>query len=248
MKSTRYHAQQGFTWIETMFALAIMSLFLILSMRMYDVFRHDADLQDVKADVDQIFQAMNYYYQANCSQIKNVGGTTIKKVGTLDPSNNPPSNMPVNLTEYLLSPLRTNVLLTGKYVAQFNRQPNTTRTILKGDGTSNTYALGQVVIWTAQVAVQVTDAAKILDYKNILAADCISSYSGQYVLPCTAQSADTGDYLVWERLPSSTGNNKPSSWPSMEILKQFNQMYTTYPINVLTTNQTVTPQNYLCGG
>jgi hypothetical protein len=75
----------------------------------------------------------------------------------------------------------------------------------------------------------------------------LSSASGNGVTPCNA-SGNTGDYVVWERIPSkATPQTTSSEWVSNAQVNLFTQMYTTYPILGLTDSSQTNAQVYLCG-
>lgn len=243
--------QQGVTLVEVMLVFVVMTLIAISGFRLYDFYRHDVEMNQIRANVSQILQGMAYYYQANCSSSK-TADDNVKKPGTLDPSNNLQPWVPITMIQlqpYLTAPIPVNPLLgPSPYVMQFNRlEPPPDRMIARGDGTTPPYKIGKIILWTAQVAVKLSSEDEAQQYKNLLAADCVSSYSDSYVFPCSSSSAGKGDYIVWERWPSFTGSeNTPVTWQQMKVLQQFNQMYSTYPINYL-TDGTITNQNYLCG-
>jgi hypothetical protein len=101
--------------------------------------------------------------------------------------------------------------------------------------------------------VQVSDASQVAYYKARLGADCISSFSGATVAPC-ASSSGTGDYIVFERLPSLAAPKVTSSFESlMPNVLQFKRLYTNddnYAASVddSTYNSMTEYENYLCGG
>lgn len=106
-----------------------------------------------------------------------------------------------------------------------------------------------VVLWRIQIAVLIQDTTNIEVYKNQLLADCISSTgTNGTVTPC-ATSTGTGDYLVWERLPSfASPTMANTSSQSIQNLKTFNLQYShdqMYEFNNVTD---ASSQWYLCGG
>lgn len=95
-------------------------------------------------------------------------------------------------------------------------------------GANESIAPGSLV-WLEQVAVKLvnTTAGSEAAYMSVLQADCLSSLdSGTgLVYPCSA--GQTGNYLVWQRLPSAASPNLTSvEWPMMPMLKEFNLQYT----------------------
>lgn len=118
-----------------------------------------------------------------------------------------------------------------------------------------------VLIWRAQVAAQVYNPGVtpaqyqvlVQTYAYQTGADCVSSWNGTYVKPCSTNPVApvTNAYLVWERLPSYASSGMTSTfWQSVPLLKQFNLQYEhdqMYEFNVGYTGAS-TPQYYLCGG
>lgn len=233
---------QGATLLEMLLVTAIGVSLLVVGMRQYQTFKLDVDIQQLQSNVNVLFQAMARYYTAQCYG------------GALDPNYSPtPSNpFPISISAlttagYLMENLPVSPL-ASTYVLQFN-QSTTTR--MQNLSPSGSMGMGTIVIWRAQVAVQLNNTANTAAYKNYLGADCVSSPLGSIVTPCA--SALGGTYLVWERLPSFASPNSQSDlWLSNPMLQQFNQMYTTYPMGYLlnTTPEGQTPsgqQYYLCG-
>lgn len=273
----RNHSQQqrGITLLETMLVSVIASAILILSYQQYRSYKLDSDINQVKYNVDQLFQAASYYYQANCrNQVNSSTGAPIAGSGALDPLNNPVTPTvitPVQLYQagYLKEMLPwvpslvyddgTNTM-TG-YVVQFNLlTPQQARTInLSGGGTAN---VGNIYVWRIQVAVYVkpntTRVGKFTvstqdqaqKYMSMMGGQCVSQPTGSSVMPCSPTSTMTGDYVVFERLPSfATPSSSSGLYPTNAAIKQFNQQYTTYPILYMTggSASASSPQNYLCG-
>lgn len=274
-------SQEGMTLLELMLVLAISGAILVSGLNLYQSFMVDVNAQQLKYNVDVLFQGLANYYKSNCIQYINQSGT-LTKSGTLDPDTGSIKNpFPIDPAADLSSagylaapyPFVQNPLVAApptvdptnpsppapnpNYVTQFNLVyiPGTVnepqRVINMSSGTQ--WSAGNIVLWKAQVAVQLSTAAakSAQAYKGMLGADCVSTYdaSSNSVTPCeTAQggTAQTGTYLVWERLPSFASPETVSDvWPSMPTVTQFTQMYTTYPISLLINGQT---QNYLCGG
>src|SRR3990167_2055485 len=231
----RFLKQAGVTLLEVLFVLAIGASLLMIGLRQYFTFKLDADVAQVKANVDKIFQAMAFYYYANCTG-EYLYRTSSTCAARLDPrctgyiSNNIPINIQSDLATngYLDKwPLPISPILgtggSNGYIAQFNWS-QTTRTVSKGTG-SGTYNVGTIITWQAQVAVNIKNSAQAELYKNLLGGDCTSSLSGNLIAPCSSNSS--GPYVVWARLPSTITSNTPG-WSAMPLIKQFNQMYTTW--------------------
>ncbi len=237
--------QQGFTLLEMLLVFAIFGLLVITGIRIYGQLSLQTEVDQINANVDALFQALGYYYQANCIQYKS-DSTTVSKPGTLDPRNAPPNPFPIVIASDLLGfltvpyPFPLNPI-SNTYVAQFNEYAQTR---YLPTNPANATPLGTTYIWKAQVAVQV-GKEKATTYKNWMAADCVSTLSGSTVTPC-AKAVAGGDYIVWERLPSFASNQTHTDlWQSMQRVKLFTQMYT---INPITSIAETGDQNYLCGG
>jgi prepilin-type N-terminal cleavage/methylation domain-containing protein len=152
------------------------------------------------------------------------------------------------------------------YVAQFNKvDPNPQRQVCTdGTGTAPTTPpttpaetpiptctasvnTGQIVIWKVQVAAKLKDTANAAAYLNLLAGDCLSSPGpGGIINPCSSNTP--GDYVVWERLPSSANTEALSTyWETVPTVNQFTLMYRTEPILNLTNGFKADSQYYVCG-
>jgi len=260
--------QQGMTLIEAMLVIAVGAFIIYLSIQQYQQYKHDGDIIQVKANVDTIFQAMTGYYRTNCYGQTGSGQTLISGSGSLSPSASPTNPFPINIatllqkTGYLTTqmPFSPIVDATGPglngYVAQYNQAPSGTRYVcMAGNNTTGPFdpnctsktPVGTIVVWKAQVAVLLKDTSQANVYLKLLDGDCLSSYSGGVVTPCSS-SGNTGNYVVWERLPSSNSNPSAISdyWETIPLVHQFTQMYTTNPILSLTNGSATGSQYYLC--
>ena len=246
-----WRRQQGVTLLEVLLVIAIGAAILLLSLNQYVVFRRDADVRQVQYNVDILFQALAQYFRANCSVTGNalnrvnsstpyVGVTlaALKQQGFL------PQNLPVNPLVSYAAPL------TEGYVLQFNQvtPPYPQRRVTMSDGT--TKPIGTLVLWQAQVAVNLKDPATASQYQQLLTADCLSqpfvSGSSNLVTPCSSAIAG-GTIAVWGRIPSSPGAGGNSTyWPTLPTVKQFTQMYTTDEILVLTDQSQTANQYFVC--
>lgn len=256
--------QSGLSIVELLLVLVIGAGVLYLSLRQYQVFRQDADVQQVEANVDTLFQAMVQYHKANCYGSSSPTVTaTLSIPGTLNPANSTsplPGPYHIDIDNDLVaggylpanipfpeSPIVDN---TGGgssrfkgYVVQFNAT-STQRT-------TNGVVVGTVLIWRPQVAVLIKDTAVAKQYMNQMKGDCLSTLNGNIVKKCA--SGSTGTYVVFERSPSfATVKSNSTLWQAKSVLNQFTQMYTVYPTPYLLNKQGVTPTNqlqyYLCGG
>lgn len=239
--------QTGVTLLEILLVLVISAAIIFIGLRQYQAFKLDSDLQTLRFNIDTIFRGLAAYYSANCY------GTTspssgVLSPGSLNPVSSPALPLPVDVNTQLFPrfiqafPLNPLVDQTGPgsgsfkgYVAQFNRQPDQTRLVCMNPPACSSYnSIGTIANWTMQVAVLIADTDNLQQYKNLLAADCVSTKSGATVQPCSVGAS--GNYLVFERLPSypaSNANNESPYWSTNPTLQQFRQMYTTYPINYL---------------
>jgi len=130
--------------------------------------------------------------------------------------------------------------------------PNNAYAAVPGTTIPSTQA--QVVSWVVQVAVKVQPQSKIAAYAAATGADCLSdSASPGTVDPCSLGNG-SHRYLVWSRLPSAALKKTTVFSYSMQLLKQYNLMYSHdqyYEMNAgysATTNPAQAPVYYLCGG
>lgn len=262
-------AHEGATLIEVILVIVIGAVILYMSIQQYLSYRRDADTAQVIANINTLFQAMTGFYKQECYGVAPNGILTPGKLNPTNPTT-PPSIYPINIvsdltdTGYLTTNIPLNPLInptgpgTKGYVTQFNQNTTTLDREICMTGTGATKGpydlncatrrnVGEIVLWTAQVAVRLNNPAQATQYLNLFAGDCLSSASGTTVTPC-ASSGNTGNYVVWERLPSNA-NTKASSgvWPTMPSVSQFKQMYTTYPILGLTNGSLISNQYYYCG-
>lgn len=252
----------GVTLLEIMLVMVIASALLVMSIKQYEIYRRDADVSQALFNVNQVFYAAALYYQANCRQQWNPTTGPIAGTGALDPNNSPSNPYPMPISTlvsqgYLAVTLPQSRLINslgtgGGYIIQFNRTtPDPDRTV--STSSSQTVKTGSIIIWRVQVAVELRKSATASQYKNILQADCLSTLSGSTVTPCASVGAPptTGTiYAVWERLPSFAAPQANSNlWITNATVKEFSQMYFTYPILYLTgvPSSQYPKQNYLCG-
>lgn len=259
-------SQLGVSLLEVMLVLAIGGAILFLSIQQYQSYRRDADMIQVQANVNAIFQAMGAYYRSQCygttDPTATINPTTF---GALNPEGGVSlsSSFPVNIQTALIDggyltssalPLSPLVNASGAgtrgYVAQFNPQ-TVDRKVCQDTACTpaNMATVGTIVIWKAQVAVQLQNPGEQKQYLNLLAGDCLSSSSGTTVTPCTS-GGGSGNFVVWQRLPSAANTNvKSDYWVTIPTVNQFKQMYTTIPVTQLidATGSGSYTQYYLCG-
>lgn len=256
MHSSQLNRQQsGLTLLEVLLVLVIGLSIIVLSLQQYLAYRRDTDTFQVQANVDLIFQASERYFRANCAQgnfkasyaplTMGVTLDTLMTGGYLTVANN---RMQVN-------PLVDSNSPGQGYIIQFNQFHDPTTGLLPKRlvtlSAGGQAAVGSITIWKAQVAVKIL-APEIVTYKNILAAECISSYNAasQNVTPCSQVGVNNtnGDYLVFSRLPSfPTSKTNYNYWLATPTVKQFTQMYQVSPILLLTGGAYTNSQYYICG-
>lgn len=259
---------EGVTLIEVLLVLAIGAAILVLSLRQYESFRADADVQQLEYNVNNIFSAMSQFYKANCYGTTNpstIPPNPAIQGGKLNPVISPTSPVAISINNDLikngflsslppLSPIVDSSAGSGTngYVTQFNEYTSP-RNVCTSTNCATSSSTGTIVIWKSQVAVSLKDTATAQQYLNLLNGDCLSSATGSTVTPCTPGSTGTGNYVVWERLPSfSASQSNSETWMLNPIVNQFTSLYNNYS-NVYTltsggkipVNQT---QYFLCGG
>jgi hypothetical protein len=258
--------QQGVTLIEIILVLVIALAITFLSVQQYLAYRHDANIMQIRYNVDTLFQALTNYFRANCR--------SNSSFNTYNAGVSVPVTLPT-LTSggYLTSSIPANPLVDGTgqgagYITQFNQYqmtstgvypylPQRTATLSTASG-GNTVSTGYITVWQAQVAVNLNnptnDPNVALAYQEELGADCLSDmtsagWSGGYVVTACEFSPIAANYVVWTRAPtSSLGSNGSSPyWLSLPVLKEFTQLYTTDPILILTDQTQTASQYYVCG-
>lgn len=238
---------EGLVLLELILVIVIAASIILLGIRQYYQYRFQTDIYQIQANVTTLFRAMGKYYRAQCyGTIDPNSGQALPGTGLLRTSTTTP--LPINITTdlhdngYLTDVMQYTPLLdttagTGGYIAQFNRY---TERVEKGTGTT--------VIWKAQISVKLADNTNNTQYLALLGGDCLSTASGQTVLPCPGDPA--GDVVVWERLPSASAMINPdNNWTSMPNVQQFSNMYREYSDNyLLNVSHTPEVQYYYCGG
>lgn len=177
--------EQGLSIFEILLVIALAGLMLVVGIRQYQSYRLDADVVLIKYNTDALFSAMSSYFQANC------GGT-----GSLSPYHTPP----LDLTKPVLINITTD-LVNGHYLNAAEIAPvslvlgNAANAVLSGyqvrfvpaptrvdkpAQASSDYpsaqSVGQVVIWTPEIMVQMqdpnrTEALQLLTQAN----DCVDT-------------------------------------------------------------------------
>ena len=170
--------QLGITLMEALLVLAIAAAIMVLSMRQYQTYRIDADMNQLTYNVKVLAQAAARYYYANCDK------------GTLDPRNLPAGTTvyPLNITNDLITPqylpqmVAQNPLVDSSgpgngYSVQFNATTSN-RTVCTQTSGGNCVAstpVGTIVQWTIQVSVLLKNPSIINMAQGKLNAECTSS-------------------------------------------------------------------------
>lgn len=228
--------QSGLTLLEVLLVLVLITTIVLFSLRQYEIFKLDAEVKQVRANVDNLLQAGANYYQANCNHNLDSNQTILPiSVNTLQDQ------------DFLTAILAPSPLIDDKtYVVQLNKVKDDPNRMMNLTPTTQV-PVGKIIIWRIQVAAKLKDEKQAETYKNLLGADCLSNANGGSVTPCES-AVSQGNYAVWERLPSFASAEAQSDyWVSNPLLKQFNQMYTTYPILSLTNQFKTSHQDYRCG-
>jgi len=257
-------SSRGATLLEVMIVMALGFSLALMGIQEYQTQRAQADLEIAKYNVEQIFQGMARYYYANCRTL--YGSTASPPLATLDPINSPSKNYTVHLSDIGISPgiLQSSNLQQGQglsdanYVLQFNGWTGT-RSVYGCYGRlcspAQELTNSVIQIWLAQVSIQLNSsysASQMNYYQQALGATCVSDGAG------TCESnPKSGQYLVWERLPSDAApNTNTGLWPTLIRTKQFTELYTNsdnFVLNNASPTSDTNPYyynypNYLCGG
>ncbi|HLB42960.1 MAG TPA: hypothetical protein VJN02_08985 [Gammaproteobacteria bacterium] len=243
---------KGISLLEVVLVLVIGTVFVTMGLRQYQIFRADADIQQVKYNVDTLFQAAARFYQVNCNLAIDSGGTLT--YGKLNPmaTVTPPNPYPAYTYSTDSGVLRSDSFLTvnlplspivSDYKVQFIRN-DTTRTL-------DNIPIGTIVIWRIQVIVTLRDPSEASPYLRLFKADCLTNSTAPSS-SCGDASMAAGDYVVFERLPSfASAQHETTYWVVNPRAKQFNQLYTTYSTQHLMNTGGGIPggnQYFLCGG
>lgn len=112
MNSPKHQNQYGVTLLETMLALAIAVSLVVFGLRVFDQFSFQAKEQKIAANVNQLFQALKGYYDANCRQSLDTNSTA-QSSGRLDPLVSDTPSIPPFLTRSIATDLVTPGFLTS---------------------------------------------------------------------------------------------------------------------------------------
>lgn len=252
----------GITLIEMLLVMVIAMSFIVLAIRQYQIWRHDADIRQLQYNVSTLFQAMNGFYKANCAPAE----------GKLNPNQeaSPPVvvNVADDLQDYMTAPLPVSPLVNNAdnngYILQFNQYTQDRNACVEPNGKDcdKEQKIGEVVVWMSQVAVKLApsisnNATAAQAYLHLLNGDCLSKMDGNKVEPCPSEGGlapiiGPGEaYVVWQRAPSfTTSENKSSYWVTNPTLNQFTQQYRTYSDAYILNTKGSTPtkkQYFYCG-
>lgn len=213
--------QSGLTLTETMLVIAIASMFIVLGIRQFQVYKLDTDLQSVAFNVDKLSEAASLYYYANCG---NQFANNTYYPGKLSPlyySPNPaPSSVALDIPKDLESdgflssalafnPLVNDATASNGYTAQFNQKSYTkqiTTCVDPACTTTQQTTIGTVVGWQIQVGVILKDPSKAQVYMNALQATCLSTLAAiKGVSTTTTACSDVANF-----------NNKCQVWRAMQ--------------------------------
>lgn len=247
---------KGVTLLEVMLVLAIAAAIILMSLQQYTLYRRDADIGQVQYNVNLLFQSMAKYFRAHCKDPPFNAYSPIQSQGV------PVSTLRQDqfLTDLLpLSPIVAGDSPDEGYVTQFNQVQFANQTpalpqrmIELSSPAGKQTSMGNIVIWRAQVSVALRDQETAQQFESLLAADCLSQAASSGANPTVTQCAEAPggatQYAVWERLPSFGSVRLNSTyWGTMPVVRQFTQMYTTYPILVLTDGTKTNVQYFVCG-
>jgi prepilin-type N-terminal cleavage/methylation domain-containing protein len=257
----------GMTLLEVMLALAIAASIVLMGLKQYQQYKLGQEIEQVRYNVNLLFKALGDYYFANCAAaVDGNPGVT----GTLAPSQSPANPFIIAITTQLAGYLSNwpplyNPLIdsTFGYTAQFNQSIQAgvrAATVCSSYWTpmcsSAPNPSSQIILWTAQVVVKMSDPTKTLAYQGLVNADCaVTSVPAARAINCSTTNGGDGvttgspAYLVWQRLPSFASPAMSSSLQGAgSVIKEFNMLYTHDPMAELYNIASYSTPNYLCGG
>lgn len=257
---------QGVTLIEMLLVMLLASTIIFFGINTIQRYRAEQEFNQIKFNIEVLFQALRQYYQANCG----------KQGGPLDPVTNPKViDQPflIDLRSHLQGYLATNwpnynaqvddqdKKLYKGYGAQLNPKvrdnARSIRTCIKDSSglpvcsfTSLENNNVKSLIWQFQAVVKINDPDNAQRYRAMAGADCVvDSVPDDAPVNCTTDASTTGQYLVWQRAPSYAPMSIGSElWITTPRVKQFNLQYTHDPMYDLSNPDSSTVKYYLCGG
>lgn len=228
--------QLGMTLLEVMLVLAVGAGLIALSIQQYAQWSEASQIEQLRGNIDGLFQAMAYYYKANCNDSTDGSGNPVANTGALSASSLASTNPypPTASEPVLVSTLQSSGYLThwqpfnplvgsaSSYVVQFNpvtsnRQvyacwnfgttgPTCTVPQVTPTSASAPYP-ANAVTWRIQVSLLMANTALANVYKAQLAADCTSGPGTVAGTIAPCAAGVAGNYLVWERSPSFVSSN-----------------------------------------
>lgn len=260
--------QKGATLLEVMLAIGVAGVIFILGIKMYQSYQNTAQLEQLRYNVDQLFQAMGNYYKANCA----AGDISPNPPDILSPY--PPSTTgipyPPTPTSYFPVPITSKLINDGYLTNWAPSNPMIDKTggesgyvvqlnpiILSGVAANACVVLNSgthcvqttptstipatqalIVTWAIQIAVKIKQLNKIGAYANLLGADCISGETSGS-FPTTIDAC-----------PSVNPNRNYIVWkriPSAATLKKGSVLDTSLPALKQFNLQYTHDQNYELG-
>lgn|GEM_PF-6463872 len=247
--------QKGATLLEVLLVLAVIGLLFTMGIKIYQSFQNTLQLQAIKDNVDQLFDAASSYYKANCA----TGDFSPRGSVSYPPATPYAVSIPNVLLQdgYLMNWNPANAFVNSTvgdlgYVVQLNpvvltRPITVNACVVLNPGTScvpvtpanvshpstpySATPTSSIPTAQAQVVfwtVQVSVAiqkTKLVAYASILGADCISGSMINGVV-ASCSGMNPGLYAVWTRSASSSIKKNSIFTPSMQLLQQYNLQYT----------------------
>ena len=259
----------GVTLLETMLVLVIVASITYVGIQQYLSYRQTSDLNQVQANVSTLFGAATRFYRAQCYGNINPNdpsSTPIAGTGLLRTTTTSPLIIDIEnnfrAMGYLSDTLPLNPIVDDSqgdngYMVQFNRYTQVVKLCRVGTnawgpypstGCTTASQVGTLVLWKVQVAVALRDPNTRTQFSTMLGADCLSKMVGSQILPCPGDPS--GDFAVWERIPSTLLTRDASTPVSAAIpaVQSFTNMYrtsgTTFLMNVSHTPEV---QFFYCG-
>ena len=246
--------QQGVTLLELMLALVIATAVFILGIRLFAEYSFRLHESQLEANVEQLFQAMTHYYQANCRRQLDANSNA-QSTGSLDPAViGNQATVPLNITTDLqqpgflvnwrpLNPLVNDAASGQGYSVQFNRAMTGGRdpamSVYACTGTGDPPAC---ISNTGGVLLDSTQAppsgylfnpyrpTRVVVWRQQVTVRLSSSLSAAEVTQIRndlSAVSGGGNDLVWVRATTFVSPNATSDlWATNPYVKQFNRQYT----------------------
>lgn len=216
---------KGTTLIEALSVITIIASIIYFCLLQYLAIRDSFAAEAVRNKANEIFAAMDQYYQKNCY------GTDTQP-GTLNPRYQPnPTVKPnfaidINNDLHIVAPdfiAQFNLESTPRYICAKAIDPNKAVTgNLPTQNCLETKLAGQVLSWQPQVAYRLKGKHKNQQLK-LLRALCLSMENNGIVEPCVNLTSAEGDFAVWER------NYSTHPILNAPYIRRFTQRYRNYP-------------------